>query len=358
MAHLDQLLAAASAAQLHRDPHWLTLLHYARGVSGLRSLIDDPAFFLSPQGKRDPWAEMEATLRGLLDGRPPHAGEPDPLHPGLNLPVAARYPARTAWLCQRLAIDPTTLPIASDHELDALLAELRPREAQLVFASGFLRSPASMFGHTLLLVRGAEESQLLAQGINYAASLPEGGFDPFYVFKGLFGFYPGHFSAMAYHRKVQEYSDLDQRDLWEYHLSLSPAEITALMRHAWELRGVWSDYWFFDENCSYNLLFLIQSARPGLQLTSRAGTWVLPVDTVRWITDAGMVQDVTWRPSLATRVRGGRASLGTDADLAVALARGETELTSIQAAIPDPTRQAQVLDLAGECLHALAGRRA
>lgn len=354
---IEPLLATAKAAQLHRDPHWLTLLHYAGGVTGWRSLVDDPAFFLSPQGARDPWAELEATLRGLLDGRPPHPGESDPLHPGLRAPVASRFPARSAWLCERLGIDPTTLPVVSDPEFDALIAGLRPREAQLVFASGFLNSPASMFGHTLLVVRGAEESQLLAQGINYAASLPPGAFDPLYVMKGLLGFFPGQFSATPYHRKVQEYSDLDQRDLWEYRLSLSPAEVTALLRHAWELRGIWSDYWFFDENCSYNLLFLVQAARPGLQLTGHGGAWVLPVDTVRWIADAGLVQDATWRPSLATRVRSGRVSLGTDAELAVALARGEQDLADVQAAVSDPARQAQVLDLAGECLHALAGRR-
>ena len=355
---IESLLAAAQAAQLHQDSHWLTLLHYAGGVTGRRSLIDDPTFFLSPLGHRDPWAELEATLRGLLDGRPPHPGEPDLAHPGLRAPVAVRFPARTAWLCARLGIDPATLPVAGDPEFDAVIAGLRPRDAQLVFASGFLNSPASMFGHTLLVVRGAEESQLLAQGINYAASLPPGAFDPFYVIKGLMGAFPGNFSATPYHRKVQEYSDLDQRDLWEYRLSLSPAEVTALLQHAWELRGIWSAYWFFDENCSFNLLFLIQAARPGLQLTGNAGAWVLPVDTVRWIADAGLVQDVTWRPSLATRVRGGRVSLGSDADLAVALARGECDLASVQAAVSDPTLQAQVLDLTGECLHALAGRRA
>src|SRR5687768_4260644 len=53
---IEALLVAAQAAQLHRDPHWLTLLHYAGGVTGQRSLIDDPTFFLSPQGPRDPWA--------------------------------------------------------------------------------------------------------------------------------------------------------------------------------------------------------------------------------------------------------------------------------------------------------------
>jgi Domain of unknown function (DUF4105) len=355
---VDELVERVRAQNLHHDPYWLTLLHYNRGLSGWRSLVDDPTFFLSAEGKRDPWAELEATVRGMCDQRPPFTGAADPMHPGILLPVAARFPARTAWLCERLGITPQMLPVSGDLELSKLLTQLRPREAQVVFASGYLSSPASMFGHTLIVVRGSEESQLLAQGINYAASLPPGARDPFYVFKGLLGFFPGLFSATPYHRKVQEYSDLDQRDLWEYRLTLSSEEVTRLLQHAWELRGVWSDYWFFDENCSFNLLFLLQAARPGLQLTERAGAWVLPVDTVRWLAESGLVADVVWRPSLSTRVKNGRIMLGDDADRAIAIARGEQTVAEVQKAIPEPKHQAQVLDLAGECLHALAGRRA
>jgi hypothetical protein len=356
--NVEKLVERARILNLQQDPFWLTLLHYHRGLTGWRSLVDDDTFFLSKVGKRDAWAELELTVRGMCDQRPPFTGAADPLHPGLTLPVAARFPARTAWLCERLGISPQSLPQNENSELATLLAQLRPREAQVVFASGYLSSPASMFGHTLIVIRGTEESQLLAQGINYAASLPPGAYDPLYVFKGLLGFFPGLFSTTPYHRKVQEYSDLDQRDLWEYRLNFTPEEVTRLLQHAWELRGIWSDYWFFDENCSFNLLFLLQAARPGLHLTERAGAWVLPVDTVRWLAEAELVAEVVWRPSLGTRVKNGRVTLGDDADRAIAIARGEQTVVEALLAVPELKRQAQILDLAGECLHALAGRRA
>ena len=32
--------------------------------------------------------------------------------------------------------------------------------------------------------------------------------------------------------------------------------------HTYEMDKIYSDYYFFDENCSYDLLFLLDAARP------------------------------------------------------------------------------------------------
>ena len=52
------------ATELHLDPAWLTLIHYQpdRFGSGYTSQADDPAFFLSENGKHSPRAELKATL--------------------------------------------------------------------------------------------------------------------------------------------------------------------------------------------------------------------------------------------------------------------------------------------------------
>ncbi|MBA3683744.1 MAG: DUF4105 domain-containing protein, partial [Planctomycetes bacterium] len=288
-AQLSVALARAAELRLHRDPYWLTLLHYRDG----RSTIDDPTFFLTRDGDRDAAGELVATLTGVLRGDAP--GTPEPQHPMLGKAIAARFPARTEWLCAQLGIPRAGLPVDGPAQVDAQLADIQPRGLVLVFASGYLSSPASMFGHTLLLVRGRADSPLLAQGVNYAAQVPATGSDPFSAIKGLFGVYHGLFSVLPYHRKVQEYTDLNQRDLWEYELAMTPEDVRRLMLHAWELQGIWSSYWFFDENCSFNLAALLESARPGLKLSQRAGAWVLPADTVRWVRDAGLISSVSYR---------------------------------------------------------------
>jgi hypothetical protein len=65
----------------------------------------------------------------------------------------------------------------------------------------------------------------------------------------------------------------------------------------WELDKVNFDYYFFDENCSYRLLELIEVARPGLDLTSEFGVFAIPIDTVRAVERAGLIDSVYFRPS-------------------------------------------------------------
>src|SRR5690606_12371015 len=63
------------------------------------------------------------------------------------------------------------------------------------------------------------------------------------------------------------------------------------------------DYFFFDENCSYQLLGLLEVARPGLALRDRFTGWAIPADTVRAaLADVAPAAPPAWRPSAATRI--------------------------------------------------------
>jgi hypothetical protein len=70
--------------------------------------------------------------------------------------------------------------------------------------------------------------------------------------------------------------------------------------HLWELKEIKFDYYFFDENCSYRLLELLEIARPGIELTNKFKLTVIPVDTVRVVQDAGLITAVKYRPSQVT----------------------------------------------------------
>ena len=37
-----------------------------------------------------------------------------------------------------------------------------------------------------------------------------------------------------------------------------------MLKHLWELQGIAFDYYYFDENCSWQLLGLLEVARPSL----------------------------------------------------------------------------------------------
>lgn len=288
---VKSLIERAQSLGLAEDPYWLTLLHYKKGWTGSRSLVDDPGFFLSPEGKRNPAAEMEEMLRAVflpVENETKHA--------------ACRFIARFEWLKEKLDIDPATLPMAECPRFNKMAGEIQPESVSLIFPAAHINSPASMFGHTLLTIDTAHKSRLLAYAINYTAVTTDT-FGPLFAVKGIFGFYPGYFSMMPYYEKLQEYSDIEQRDIWEYRLNLQEGEILRLLRHAYEMDQIYADYYFFDENCSYTLLFLLDVARPGLQLTDQCSPWVIPLDTVRIVQDNGLVTAATFRPSRAGKVR-------------------------------------------------------
>ncbi|HYY53716.1 MAG TPA: DUF4105 domain-containing protein, partial [Myxococcales bacterium] len=156
--YLPELLAAARNRSLSEDRSWLRLGHWRkRLLGGWESEADGPGLFLSPQGKRDPAAELEATLSGFFG-----AGDGAPLDgkkladPSLEHPQC-RFPARFAWLAATLPIDLERLPPRSCPRFDAFWKRVSARSVTLVFSSYYLNNPASAFGHTFLRL-GKEET--------------------------------------------------------------------------------------------------------------------------------------------------------------------------------------------------------
>jgi hypothetical protein len=345
-AYLAELIATAEQRALHLRPEWRTLLHYQPrlGLLAQRSLADSPDFFFSPRGATDSRAELAATLTAFFAG--PVVETDQIQHP------QCRFVARYHWLKNELGFDPARLPPQPCPRFEAWHRALDPGGVTLVFPAAYLNNPASMYGHTLLRVdqRGAR-SQLLGYAINYAAGTDETSGLVFAV-RGLLGGYPGNFSVSPYYAKVGEYNDLENRDIWEYELTLTEAETDRLLMHAWELGGVRFDYYFLDENCSYHLLFLLDAARPGLGLADRFPFWVIPGDTVQAIVaQPELVRQVRYRPARSTQIAH-RLSLLPPAlvDLVRRLAEPGAALDDPQWAALPAEQQAQVLDLAFEYL--------
>ena len=298
--------------KLHEQRYWRVLLHYRKQGDGWESQIDDPDFFIALNGKTNPRDELIATVAALF-------GEPTV---GAENP-RCRYVARRAWLREQLGLPEWTTDAGECPDFEQALRWVDPQTATLVFPGSYANSPASMFGHTLLNFNGPYQSKQLAHAANYSAFTDEtNGFA--YAIKGITGSYPGYYSLLPYYDKIKEYNGLERRDIWEYPLRLTPEETRKMFLHLWELRNIYSDYYFFDENCSYNLLFLLEAARPDLRLTEQRPLWVMPVDTVRLVDRHDLIAEASYRPSVATLLN--RQTAGLDARetvIAQKLAGGE-----------------------------------
>ena len=306
--YLDQVLASARQQRLYEERYWHILLHYKEGVFGIESLIDDPAFFLAPDGKTNPASEMEATIRAFFN---PQNDE------------VCRFAARFEWLRERLDLDTARLPVPRCASVEEFINSNNPESVTLVFPMSNLNSPASMYGHTLLTIETAGKTKLLAYSVSYSAVSRET-FGPLFAVKGIFGLYPGYFAVLPYYAKLQQYSDVDHRDIWEYPLDLTKPEIRRMLLHIREMEAIASDYYFFGENCSYMLFFLLEAARPSLTLSDEGHAWVIPLDTIRMIERQGMIKGANYRPSRTTKIKSLASQTSTPGKvIALSLARGE-----------------------------------
>jgi len=284
----------AQASQLGEHPEWLNLLHYKSSrfsKHGYISYVDDKRFFYSKNGKTDPQSELNETLAAFYNAEIKNDSH-----------ALCRFPARFAWLKDKLGIQSEYLPIVLCKEYSDWRQMIRAKQATLIFPAYYLNSPSSMFGHTLLRLDAADEnegSKWLSHAVNFGADLRAEDNSILFAFKGLAGGYSGLFSVMPYFKKIQEYNTIENRDIWEYRLNLSPEEVDRMVTHLWELKEMEFDYYFFDENCSFRLLELIEVARPGVELTDKFGVTAIPVDTVRAIVAAELADEVEYRPSQA-----------------------------------------------------------
>jgi hypothetical protein len=96
---------------------------------------------------------------------------------------------------------------------------------------------------------------------------------------------------------------MERRDIWEYKLNLTKDEIKRLLMHQYELKDIYSNYLFFTRNCSYNLLWLLEVAKPNLKLTDKFRYKAIPIDTLRAIKAEGLLGKSKFRPSKSKKMK-------------------------------------------------------
>jgi len=277
--------------QIAGSDYWHKLIHYRYSwwSHHFQSDIDDPKFFFAENGREDPFAELSASITTFR----------------ADASSICRFPARFYWLAntygQQLGLSPAGLD--NCQEFQTWLHDINPGSAALIFPAAYLNGPSSMFGHTLLRIDPADERKnvpLIAYAVNYAANVHKTDNDMAFALKGIFGGYPGMMSIVPYHQKINEYGDIENRDIWEYQLNLNHQELLQLMRHTWELKDLRPAYYFFTVNCSYLILNLLDVAREDIHLTNEFDVKVIPVDTVRQVVKQDLVASTNYRPSAAT----------------------------------------------------------
>lgn len=275
---------ADDVSALARSDAWLKLLHYHKTISGgYEGLVHNAAFYVAPDGRNNPEAEMEAEIKAFAQGE-----------------VKCTFPARFKWLKEQGLVD-GNLDNCTDYQ--QFMNDVRPSGITVLFTNAYMSNPASLFGHTLIRIDTARQgSQMLAHGSNFGA---DSGTEQGVIFalKGLFGGYMGGYNISPYWTIINTYNNIENRDIWEYGLNLNEAEKEKFVDHLYEMKDVRIRYFFLSKNCSYMILELIEAVRPELELTDDYHWWAIPLDTLKTIKDVpDLVGEVNYRPARYTKI--------------------------------------------------------
>lgn len=254
-----------SILEMSTHPQWLKLLRYQKNFLGdYHSQADDPNFFLSNEGKSSPFKELKSFVEAYERGDK----------------KLCRFFARQDFVKRNLNLKERIKKSDCPEYMKFRDGLKRVEKAYLVFSSYHLESPASAFGHTFLRLGTSGNNQLLDYGVNYAANVTTKN-ALLYAALGITGGFTGNFTTLPYFYKIREYNDHESRDIWSYEVKLSDSDLDLLIDHLWEMGSNYFDYFYFDENCSYHILALLDAILYREDLIKEVSNFVVPIDTVK-----------------------------------------------------------------------------
>lgn len=264
--------AAQTLKEFASSNEWRALLHI--NENNVSEILDNN-FFIS--GQMDPEIELKTLLENM------------------SCDNICKYPARYRYLSKKMNLN---ISFSHCNNLQKYLEDSRGDSVSIVFASSYLESPTSYFGHTFIKIN-KKKDLFFSQTLSYAAELPEsvGLFN--LVNKGINGGFSGKYVASPYFKLIEEYSIIEQRKLYEYELNLTQDEIEDLLWHSYETLDIAVPYKFFSENCAYEVFWFLENAKPNLKMRQKLKPYVVPYETIEILLAEGLVEQKTIRhPSI------------------------------------------------------------
>jgi Domain of unknown function (DUF4105) len=304
VSRTESYVQQAKQLKLWQEAKWIKLGHYEKSLFGHVSAFSG-SLFINESGPSSPEKELISTIQALFS-------ESLDLTKKYNKHPQCHFLARRKWLTKQLKI--TAEDILPCQEQQTWKQNLNAKEVSVIFASADLGNPASSFGHTFIKLINPENSKnkdLIDYGVNYAAIADESD-GLLYAVRGLLGAYRGVFTMLPYHQKIREYINLEGRDITEYKLNFTPEEVDELIDHLNELENTSAPYFYFSDNCSYQILNAFDVIRPNLKLSDQFNLWVIPADTIKAIArhPDQLIIERKFKKSLRSEYEEGYAKLG------------------------------------------------
>lgn len=267
---------------------WQKLLHF---TPDQQHLINDSRFYLSPSNK--PTLDQEFTLNMIQ-------------FTNNSIQYTCLFPARSHFF----SIIKNQKPLRCS-QVEDWKNKLKAQSLSVVYVTQYISNPASVFGHTFLIANSTNRPKGLNTTINNAADIPPDVSSYDYVIKGL----TGGFNSINYFEpltvKNQEYSAIENRDMWSFDLDLNEQIIDQYLNHIWELNHTAAEnYYFLTKNCSTYLVNSLAAVVVDIDFVDPQLTYFMPIESIKILKHH--IAQSQFRPSLRSKLSNQIARFSTD----------------------------------------------
>jgi len=269
---------------------WLSINFYIKEGQSISSLISNDSFFLSTDGKNNPLNELEASIQ-LFKSKTTSE----------NINIKCKYPVRYKFLLQYNLINSHFDFTAHCSGYKSWQSKYKFTSVSLIMPAAYMNSPSSVFGHTFLRLNNNTIPKNKSISINYVAKLPSNISFIDYIKGGMSGDFVGQFKLVPYHIKLREYNYVENRNIWEFQLNISPIKLSHISDVLWQLKYAQFKYYFFDYNCSYMILAFLQIIDSQFSISDLLPFYTLPSDTVDILYERNLIDSSTYIPSSLTK---------------------------------------------------------
>jgi len=270
----------AEQTKLYEKNEWKSLLHYDNDFK-----VTDKKFLLSKNHSLK--NELISTIKAFYD-LPSH-------YKNLNNHPQCRFPARLLFITHELNISTNEFPKVNCQNLEIYKEKAPADKISLVYASENVTNPSSMMGHVFLKFSGINKKCLQANHAITFYTVIESLNPLSLIYQNTVSGMKGLFALQPYRIIKNNYTEKENRNLWEYQLSLNEYRKKLIYYHVWELKGINMKYYFTSYNCSTVIYNMLSLAKPKIYDDKKI--WITPLDSVKFLYKYNLIQKAQLYPS-------------------------------------------------------------
>lgn len=267
---------------------WQNLLYFDQKKE--KSIVTNQNYFISNKSEElNPEDELEKALAAFSLRQSANHRHPQCI-----------YPARYLFLKQHFDLAPPVKCSAFEDWKKTY----QPSELYIAIASQYIANPASVFGHSFLLISSKTQTPSFWYSYNFAAGIPNTVNGLEYIVGGLFGGFTASYTLMPLYQRMHQYGSVEDRDLWLYKIKVSKQELEFLIAHLWELVHLAEfEYYFLNENCAGVLLRTLAATFSDLNDLKNLGVTESPINVIKKLKQKGRVLEPFLLPSASQTLK-------------------------------------------------------